>query len=320
VTTPRVSVVMPVFNGAAHLRPALDSILTQTLRDLELVAVDDGSTDETPAILAAVRDPRLRVIRQDHGGMVSALNRGIREARAALVARMDADDISLPHRLEAQMRYLERHRDVALVGGGFAHVDEDDRRLNDAVGLPRTHEGIAWAMLRGRLGVLHATAVVRRQVLLALRGYDPDFRHSEDVEFFARLIQHHRAANLPGVVYLWRIRRGSICSVRVARQRANEAQVRRLLWRAVLTGRYRPSEAQRRRARARSDEDEQWVGGAVAEAAYHSRVGYALLAGGRRADARRALARSIRLYPWQRTAYAGMIRSFTARWTPSTSI
>src|ERR687887_2921944 len=99
MSAPRVSVLLPVRDGAPFLREALDSVLAQTLTDFELVVVDDGSEDETPAILEAVGDERLRVLRQERLGLVAALNRAVAEARAPLLARMDAHDVSLPERL-----------------------------------------------------------------------------------------------------------------------------------------------------------------------------------------------------------------------------
>ncbi len=313
MTAPRISVVMPVFDAGVHLRAALRSILEQSLSDLELIAVDDGSTDDSAAILAEVGDPRLRVVRQPHAGMVAALNRGLALARGGYVARMDADDLSLPGRLALQARFLDRHPGVALVGGRFAHIDEDGRRLNEAVAVPRGHEGIAWAMLRGRLGVLHATAMARREVLQELGGYDPDFAHSEDVELFARMIPRFRLANVAEVVYLWRIRRGSICSARVARQRDHEAQVRRMLWRAVLTGRDDPSPRARRRARERSAGDGRRPPARTAEASYRVRLGYALLAGRRWREARTEFRRAVALDPRQPAALRGWLRAALGR-------
>ena len=108
--SPRVSVVMPVRNGERFLREAIDSTLAQSLTDLELVVVDDGSTDGTPSILddSAERDPRVRVERQEQGGLTVAINAGCGLARAPLIARMDADDVMLPDRLERQARSEER--------------------------------------------------------------------------------------------------------------------------------------------------------------------------------------------------------------------
>src|SRR5262249_27985914 len=128
---PLVSVVMNVRNGAAYLQRAIDSVLTQTLHDLELVIVDDGSSDTTPAIIAAAAaaDPRVRAFRQEPAGISVAGNRGVAEARSDLIARLDADDIALPDRLERQAAWLEAHREVAVLGGWITGIDPQDRKL-----------------------------------------------------------------------------------------------------------------------------------------------------------------------------------------------
>ena len=124
--TPQVSVVLPVRNGARWLGEALQSVIAQTLAAWELIAIDDGSTDDTPGILAdfAKRDGRIRVIRQEPLGLVAALNRGLAEVRAPLLARLDADDRALPERLDRQVRYLAGHPDVGLLGSWAHEIDE----------------------------------------------------------------------------------------------------------------------------------------------------------------------------------------------------
>ena len=126
MSSPRVSVVMPVRDGERFLREALGSILAQTLEDVELVVVDDGSSDSTPAILeeSAGRDGRVRVHRQEPGGLTAALNAGCALAQAALIARMDGDDVMLRDRLERQAAFLDDHPEVALLGGGIVLIDE----------------------------------------------------------------------------------------------------------------------------------------------------------------------------------------------------
>ena len=117
-----VSVVIPVHNAARYLTAAINSILNQTYRDLEVVTVDDGSTDSSGAILAhcATRDSRIRVITRNNTGIVGALNDGIAAAHGDLIARMDADDISLPRRLERQVAYLTDHPEC-VAGGRATH-------------------------------------------------------------------------------------------------------------------------------------------------------------------------------------------------------
>src|ERR1700710_2718911 len=122
---PAVSVVLPVRNGARYLGLAVESILAQTLSDLELLIVDDGSEDETPMILArmAQADPRVRVLSGPPLGLVAALNRGIHAAGSSFIARMDADDIAWPDRLARQMTLLNSETNAAAVGTGWRVVD-----------------------------------------------------------------------------------------------------------------------------------------------------------------------------------------------------
>jgi len=123
VIGPAVTVLMGVYNGELFVRDAIDSILAQSYRDFELLVVDDGSTDTTPAILASYDDSRLRVLRNEENiGLTRSLNRGLRAARGGLIARQDADDLSLPNRLARQVTFLESHPDVVLLGTQFVSL------------------------------------------------------------------------------------------------------------------------------------------------------------------------------------------------------
>ena len=128
---PRVSVVMPVYNAEGFVEAAARSILDQTFTDLELIAVDDGSTDGSGAILdrLAAADPRLRIVRRPNTGVTGALNDGLAAARAPLIARMDADDVSAPTRLEKQLAYLDAHPDIGLLGCAWTTCPADGRRI-----------------------------------------------------------------------------------------------------------------------------------------------------------------------------------------------
>jgi glycosyltransferase involved in cell wall biosynthesis len=116
---PKVSCLLPVYNGEQFIEEAVRSLLAQTLKNFELVVVDDGSTDSTPRKLAALNaeDQRLRILRQANGGIVAALNAGLGLCRAGYIARMDADDVAAPDRFEFQADYLDRHPGCVLVGG-----------------------------------------------------------------------------------------------------------------------------------------------------------------------------------------------------------
>jgi glycosyltransferase involved in cell wall biosynthesis len=152
MSTPQVTVVLPVYNAEAHLAAAVESVLSQTFADFEVLAINDGSTDGSGAILTryAAANPRLRVIDQPNRGLIEVLNRGVREARGRWVARMDADDVCLPRRLERQVAHLAAHPDVALLGGWVATIDEAGRLLADVVPFPVTHDECGRRSAAGR--------------------------------------------------------------------------------------------------------------------------------------------------------------------------
>ena len=132
IAEPRVSVVMPAYNAARYLAPAIESVLTQTLRELELIVVDDGSTDASADIAAdfAARDPRVRVLRLAHRGITN-VNIGVEAARCDLIGRTDADDVCLPTRFEKQLAFMEAHRDCVAVGAWLQTVSYTHLRAHE---------------------------------------------------------------------------------------------------------------------------------------------------------------------------------------------
>jgi len=126
---PLVSVLLPVFNGESLIRGAIDSILAQTFRDFELIVVDDGSTDGTAAVLSEYRDPRVILLRHERNrGLIAALNTGLAVARGDYVARHDADDLSVPERLQLQSDFLNANEDVSVVSSAWFFEPEPERR------------------------------------------------------------------------------------------------------------------------------------------------------------------------------------------------
>lgn len=121
---PKISVVMSVYNGERYLGEAVESIFNQTFSDFEFIIINDGSTDRTPEILTEIDDPRAKVINQPNRGLTASLNRAIRLAKGEYIARMDADDISEPTRLERQVEVLDRDPDVVLVACWYEVIDE----------------------------------------------------------------------------------------------------------------------------------------------------------------------------------------------------
>ena len=205
----RIAIVMPVFNAATALRAALDSAMRQTVGDFEAVVVDDGSTDDTPALLeeAARHDGRIRVIRQDHQGIVAALNRGIEASTGELIARMDADDLCDPRRLELQSSHLSAHPETGLVScrvdfGGDRAAAAGYARYVDWTNSLLVHEQIALNRFR-ESPLAHPSVMFRRELVARYGGYrDGDF--PEDYELWLRWLDAGvRMGKCPETLLTW---------------------------------------------------------------------------------------------------------------------
>ena len=205
VSAPAVSVVMPVYNGERFLREAVESILLQTLSDLELIVVDDGSEDSGPQILAgyARRDPRVVVHRQTNLGRATALNRGFGLARAPFVARLDADDVALPERIEQQRQFLAARPSVGVVGGAVVLIDEHSRPFSEA-NYPVDDLEIRKAFA-STTPIVHPAVMVRRDVFHAVGGFRPIFPEAEDVDLWLRMAERCDLANLHQTVIRYRL-------------------------------------------------------------------------------------------------------------------
>ncbi|MEA2235590.1 MAG: hypothetical protein QOC81_314 [Thermoanaerobaculia bacterium] len=191
MTAPLVTVLLCVYDGEGYLREAIDSILGQTYRDFEFLIIDDASRDATPAILASYDDKRIRIIRNPENiGLTRSLNLGLREARGALIARQDADDVSFRDRLARQVAFLERNGDVAVVGSQAVSIDELGRR-RARLRRCETHLGIRWQLMYENPFV-HSAVVFRRDLVLdRFGGYDETFRTNQDFELWSRLSREH---------------------------------------------------------------------------------------------------------------------------------
>jgi glycosyltransferase involved in cell wall biosynthesis len=221
---PLVSVLLAVHNGERYLAAALDSIFRQTLRDLEVVVVDDASTDGTADLLARLDDPRLVVVRNDEQlGLARSLNRGLERAGGRFVARLDADDLALPHRLERQVARLTGNG-LGIVGSAVLEVDADDRPLR-LHAMPATPGAVRWHALFGA-PFYHPTVLLDRE-LLGRHGlcYDPAFAESEDYELWSRLLSVTDGANLPDALVVYRIHPGQATQRRRDLQRSLQRDV-----------------------------------------------------------------------------------------------
>jgi glycosyltransferase involved in cell wall biosynthesis len=203
--TPAISVLMPVYDAGRFLAPAVESILAQTFSDFELIAIDDGSVDDSGQVLAAfaASDTRIRVFGQENRGIVATLNRALELARAPLVARMDADDLSRPDRFAKQVAYLREHPEIAVLSGAMDLIDANGTYLRTDV-FPTAPDAIK-RELPDRCCICHPAVMARTLTLRSVGGYRLNAEHAEDYDLWLRVSEVGEIANLPDVLLSYRM-------------------------------------------------------------------------------------------------------------------
>ena len=239
---PQISVILCVFNagtGASDprssrwLRESIESILRQTFTRFELIIVNDGSTDNTAEILSSFSDPRIRIITNERNqGLTVSLNRGLKEARGNLVARIDADDRAAPFRLQRQYEYLTAHPYTALVGSWAEYINEEGVPLRTRK-TPALFMRLRYDLLFGN-PFLHSSICFRKKEILRAGGYNPTFRHAQDYDLYERLAFEKNAVleNIPEPLIQYRTRAGSIVT-NPKTQRIVRANTLRIIRRAI---------------------------------------------------------------------------------------
>ena len=238
--TPSVSVVMPVYNTAAYVEAAIDSVLAQTFDDFELLVIDDDGSDESIMLCRACTDPRIRIISQSNRGLAGARNTGIHHARGDLIAFLDSDDLWAPEKLERHVRHLQQRPHVGVSYAASTTIDDEGRPLR-IVQRPRLHDVHAHhVFLRNPIGNGSAP-VIRRTVFddiafMAASGdrlsfFDESFRQSEDIECWIRiaLTTRWQFEGICGAYTHYRINEGGL-SANIVRQFETWDRVRNKVW------------------------------------------------------------------------------------------
>ncbi len=202
---PMVSVVLPVYNGARYLRAAVQSLLQQTLQQIEVIIVNDGSSDRTAQIMHELAaDPRVRLVHQPHMGGAQARNRGIALARAQYIAAQDADDVSMPERLAKQYAFLEQHPEVGLVGAMAKVINEAGEIIGAFGGIVTESSQIHAQLLKANC-FIHGTVMMRKSAVEAVGKYREILTVTEDYDLWLRMDEHVPLANIGEVLYLYRV-------------------------------------------------------------------------------------------------------------------
>lgn len=229
-STPLVTILMPVYNGEKYLREAINSILNQTFTDFEFLIINDGSQDNTENIILSYNDTRIRYIKNEENiKLIETLNKGIDLAKGKYIARMDADDISEPNRLELQVEYMEANEKVAVCGSWFTSFGNKNGETKYA----SQHDDIMFNMLY-QCHICHPSVIMRTSILRINKlFYNKDFLHAEDYELFTRIGLKYKLHNLPHSLLNYRVHENSITKSNQETQYSNSIIVKQHLFKKI---------------------------------------------------------------------------------------
>jgi len=214
----KITVLMSVYNGERYLSEAIDSILGQTLKNFEFLIINDGSADRTSEILQRYVDPRIVVIdNKVNIGLTKALNKGLQIAQGEYIARQDADDISLPRRLEIQAEFLDKNPDCALVGCAYYQINENGE-LGSIIKVLSKDSDIREG-LKKQNWFGHGCISMRRDAVQAVGGYDEKYKFSQDYDLWLRMAEVYKVANIEEPLYCWRSTPSGISKDKEAEQK-----------------------------------------------------------------------------------------------------
>lgn len=228
IRQPAVSVVMSVYNGERYLREAIESILSQSYKNFEFIIINDGSTDGSKKIIQSYKDARIQLINQQNRGLVPSLNTGIKTAKGRLIARQDADDISLPDRLQIQVSYLERNPNTVLVGSSMQVMDEASNIMHTHHVLLSDPELRQELLVRSPFA--HGSVVFRREDAIQAGLYHTTHWPAEDYDLWLRLSTYGSLSNINQPLYIYRENTMGISSQNHKKQIAKTQAVQELAW------------------------------------------------------------------------------------------
>jgi len=210
---PTVTILMPVYNAEKYIKEAIESIINQTFTDFEFLIIDDGSSDNSLNIINNYKDNRIRLYKNEQNiKLISTLNKGIELAKGKYIARMDADDISLPQRIEKQVEFMEKHPEIGALGTAFISFDDNNKYFYKTI-YPSDHFSICVGMLY-KMQLCHSSVIIRSKTIIDnnLR-FSLNFLHAEDYDFFYRLSRHAKLANLKQCLYKRRLHNEQVSNV-----------------------------------------------------------------------------------------------------------
>jgi len=208
VSRPLVSVILPVYNAEAYIVESIESMLNQTYENIELILINDGSTDSSLEIMQSYNDARIEIISRENRGLIASLNEGIKKAKGKYIARMDADDISLSQRLQKQVVFMENSPEIGICGTAVIMFGEG---IQEKVWRLSLEDECIKTELLFSSALAHPTVMMKKVLIDEYQlFYDAGFKHAEDFELWTRFAEHSSLANLPEPLLKYRVLENSI--------------------------------------------------------------------------------------------------------------
>lgn len=243
--TPKISVVMSAYNAEKYIKIAIQSVLRQTYQDFEFIIINDGSTDNTLSVVKEFKDRRIKIVENaENIGLTSSLNNGIAIAKGEYIARMDADDVSLPLRFETQIKFLSRNPDYALIGSSFYQIDETGEIVSFTKVLTENSEINSNLIHQNWFG--HGSVMMRKTAFVECGGYSSNFKYAQDYDLWLRISEKFKVANNEEPLYSWRMLKDSISTGKKEEQRkyadlaVSNARTRNILVSVIIPTYNRP--------------------------------------------------------------------------------
>lgn len=206
---PKISVIMPVHNGLPFLKAAVESIINQSFKDFEFIIIDDASTDQSLGYLKSISDKRVKILKNpENVGVAQSLNSALKASEGQYIARMDADDVSLPQRLRNQLKFMVNHPQVDICGSWVNIIDKSGKLIGSkkpVTNYQQIKEALSWSS-----PVIHPTFFAKRKFYEDIGGYDENFDMAEDYELLVRAKDRFKIANIPEALLnlrIWESRR-----------------------------------------------------------------------------------------------------------------
>ena len=231
---PKISIILPVYDGAIYIIDTINSILNQTMTEFELIIINDASKDNSKEIILSFIDSRIIYIEnQKNLGQIASVNQGIQLSKTEFIARIDQDDIFLKEKLKIQYEYIKNNKDISVVGTWAAIIDKDSK-IQNYISSPIHHNRMVNTLLNSN-PLFHPSVLIRKNIILEMGMYNPRYKYTEDYNLWCGLVlSGHKIANIPEYLLHYRVHNNQSSQKNNYTQLENALKVRNIFFKEII--------------------------------------------------------------------------------------